>query len=268
MRPLKTLALLSVLLLLPTAGHAKPTPQASRYVSLLIQDIGGFTPIEYAFSRTPAVLYSDGLLIVPQRIQTLQYPGQFVTGFQQKRDLASVPRFLAAAQKLHLTDPKFDWGRTWIVDVPDTVFITQISQKAPQTRMSVYALGFDGDVTPKSKLDARRAASKFRDKVESFSSEFMWTKSRPTVWKPTKWLYMATAESSKDPMMNLHKWVGSHPLKMTFACKAMTDAENTKFNSLLPKLNQASRFSSGGKIWRVTVRPLFPHETGCQSIIN
>jgi hypothetical protein len=268
MRAIKAMALFSTLLLLPATGIAQATTPPGRYVSLLIQDTGGFTPIEYAFSRTPAVLYSDGLLIVPQRIQTLRYPGQFVTGFQQKREPASVARFLAAAQKLHLTDPKFDWGTTWIADVPDTVFITQISQKAPQTRMSIYALGFDGDVTPESKLAARRAASKFRDKVESFSPEFMWTKSRPTVWKPSRWLYMATAESSKDPVMNLHKWVGSSPLKITFGCKAMTAMENTRFNSLLPKLNQASRFSSNGKIWRVTVRPLFPHETGCQSVIN
>jgi len=266
MRPFKTLALLSILLM-STSGYAQATTPPSRYVSLLIQETGGYTTQEWAFSRTPAVLYSDGLLIVPQRIQTLRYPGHFVSSFQQKREPASVQRFLAAAQKLHLTDPKFDWGTTWIVDVPDTTFVTQISTKAPQTRMSIYALGFDQDVTPESKLDARRAASKFKDKVESFSSEFMWTKSRPTIWKPTKWLYMAS-ESQRDSLMNLHKWVGSSPLKWTQSCVAMTAAENSKFNYLLPKLNEASRFSSDGKIWRVTVRPLFPHETGCQSVIK
>ncbi len=266
MRTFKTLALFSILLM-STSGYAQATTPPGRYVSLLIQETGGYTTQEWAFSRTPAVLYSDGLLIVPQLIQTLRYPGHFVSSFQQKREPASVQRFLAAAQKLHLTDPKFDWGTTWIVDVPDTTFVTQISPKAPQTRMSIYALGYDGDVTPKSKLDARRAASKFKDKVESFSSEFMWTKSRPTIWKPTKWLYMAS-ESTTESATKIHKWVGSSPLRWTQSCVAMTAAENSKFNYLLPKLNQASRFSSDGKIWRVTVRPLFPHETGCQSIIN
>lgn len=268
MRRFKTLSLLGSALFLVTAGCAQAATPPSSYVALLIQETGGYTTQEWAFARTPAVLYSDGLLIVPQRIQTLRYPGQFVASFQQKREPSSVQRFLSAVEKLHLADPKFDWGKTWIVDVPDTTFVTQISTKAPQTRMSIYALGFDQDVTPKSKLDARRAASKFKEKVESFSSEFMWTKSRPTIWKPTKWLYMAGEESSKDPQMNLHKWVGSVPLKWPPSCVAMTAAENSKFNSLLPKLNEASRFSSGGKIWRVTVRPLFPHETGCQSIIN
>jgi hypothetical protein len=267
MRQFKTLALF-IILLMSTSGYAQATTPPARFVSLLIQQTGGFTPMEYDFSRTPAVLYSDGLLIVPQRIQTLQYPGQFVSSFQQKREPASVQRFLAAAQKLHLTDPKFDWGTTWIADAPDTMFVTQISPKAPQTKLFIYALGYDGDVTPKSKLDARRAASKFKDKVESFSSEFMWTKSRPTIWKPTRWLYMASPSDSDPQMMNLHKWIGASPLKWTQYCAAMTAGENLKFNSLLPKLNSASRFSSAGKLWRVTVRPLFPHETGCQSVIK
>lgn len=267
MRSLKLLAIFTLFLGLSDGFSAQAVNTPSRYVALLIQDTGGHTTLEYAFSRTPAVLYSDGLLIVPSRIETQQYPGKFVSSFTQKKDLAAVPRFLAAAQELHLTDPKFDWGMPLIVDVPDTTFVTQISTKALQTKLSIYALGFDADVTPKSKRDARLAASKFRNKVESFSSEFMWTKSRPTIWKPTKWLYMAS-ESTTESGTKIHKWVGSSPLHRTQSCLAMTAEENYKFNSLLPKLNSASRFSSNGAIWRVTVRPLFPHETGCQSIIN
>jgi hypothetical protein len=267
MRLLKTLAVLVSALSLLAVGCAQASSPTSRYVSLLIQDTGGYTTMEWAFSRTPAVLYSDGLLIVPNRIQTLEYPGQFVSSYQQKRDLASVPRFLSAAEKLHLTDPKFDWGTVGITDVTDTTFMTQISPKAPQTRISIYALGFDSDLTPKSTREARLAATKFRDKVESFSSDFMWTKSKPTVWKPTKWLYMAS-QATTDPSSKVYKWVGSSPLIETRTCAAMSATENAKLNALLPKLNSASRFSSNGKIWRVTVRPLLPHETGCQSIIN
>jgi hypothetical protein len=266
MHSFKKLAIFSIVVGLSTAGLAQAETR-SRYVSLLIQDTGGFTLVDYAFARTPTVLYSDGLLIVPSRIQTLQYPGQFVSAFMQKRELAAVPRILAAAEKSHLTDPKFDWGMPMIVDVPDTTFVSQISPKAPQTKFSIYALGFDADVTPKSKADARRAASSFRKKVESFSSELMWTKSKPTVWKPTKWLYMA-AESQTDAYTKTYKWFGSKPLEFTSSCREMTSLENSKLNALLPKLNSSSRFSSNGRIWRITVRPLFPHETGCDSIIN
>lgn len=268
MRAFKTLALFNIVLLLSTPGYAQATTPPSRYVSLLIQDTGGFVMSDYAFSITPTVLYSDGLLIVPVKVQTMQYPGQFVTAFLQKRELPAVSRILEAARKVNLMDPKFDWGMPWIVDVSDTTFVTQISPKALQTKFSIYALGFDGDVTPQSKLDARRAASKFRDKVESFSSELMWTKSRPTIWKPSKWLYMASEANLEPTFTKIHKWVGSKPLQWTQSCVEMTAAENVKFNAMLPKLNSASRFSSNGKTWRLTVRPIFPHETGCQSIIN
>jgi hypothetical protein len=233
-----------------------------------MQDTGGFVMSDYSFARTPTVLYSDGLLIVPSKMQTLQYPGPIVTTFMQKRELAAVPRILAAAEKNHLTDPKFDWGMPWIADVNDTMFVTQISPKAPQTKLSIYALGFDSGIEPKSKLEARKAAASFRNKVESFSSELMWSKSLPTVWKPTKWLYMAREDQADPTFSKLYKWVGSKQLQGNQSCMAMTAAENAKFNSLLPKLNAASRFGSNGKTWRVTVRPLFPHETGCASIFN
>lgn len=268
MRIFRALTVFGLLLGLTSSGVAQATTPPGRYVSLLIQDTGGFTLQEFAFSRTPTVLYSDGLLIVPAKVQTMQYPGQFVTAFLQKREPAAVPRILDAARKVNLMDPKFDWGMPGIVDVSDTTFVTQISAKAPQTKFSIYALGYDQDVQPKSKLDARKAASKFRYKVESFSSELMWTKSRPTVWKPTKWLYMAS-EATPDPSFTkIHKWIGSKPLQWTQYCMEMTAAENIKFNSLLPKLNSASRFSSNGKTWRLTVRPVYPHETGCQSLIR
>jgi hypothetical protein len=267
MRLFKKFTIFSILLGLSSVGLAQAATATRPYVSLLIQDTGGYITYEYAFSRTPSVLYSDGLLIVPNKIQTWQSPGQFVQTFMQKRELAAVPRILAAAEKSHLTDPKFDWGTPWIVDVPDTMFVTQISPRAAQTKLSIYALGFDADLTPKSKADARRAASGFRDKIESFSSELMWTKSRPTVWKPTKWVYMAT-ESQPDVFTKTHKWFGSKALEFTSSCREMTSSENAKLNALLPKLNSSSRFSSNGKIWRLTVRPLFPHESDCQSIIN
>ena len=268
MRSFKVLAVAGLVLGLTSSGWAQATTPPGRYVSLLIQETGGYTLQEYAFSRTPTVLYSDGLLIVPVKFKIFRYPGQFVTSFLQKREQPAVSRILEAARKVNLMNPKFDWGMPGIVDVNDTTFITQVSPRAAQTRFSIFALGYDQDVRPKSKLDARRAVSKFRDKVESFSPEYMWTKSRPTVWKPTKWLYMATEANPEPTFSKIHKWIGSKPLESNRSCMEMTSAENMKFNLLLPNLDSASRFSSNGKTWLLTVRPLFPHETGCQSVIN
>lgn len=241
-----------------------PTP---KYVSLLIQETGGYTTQEWAFERTPTVLYSDGQLITRVPFQTLQYPGPLVPTFLQKREPAAVQRIVNGAIKVNLADTKFDWGNPMVTDLPDTLVITQASAKSPQTRVSIYALGWHYGVTPKYKATARKEASEFIDKVESFSPELMWTKSKPTVWTPTRWAYMPI-EAEVDNYSQVRKWFGAKPLQFSSTCTDMSVSENRTFNSLLPKLNSASRFSSNGKTWRLALRPLFPHETGCRSIIN
>lgn len=267
MRRIKIAATAGIALSLLVQGTSQASTPSPKYVSLLIQETGGYTTREWAFERTPTVLYSDGLLITRVPFQTLRYPGPMVGSFLQKREPSAVSRIVTAATKVNLADPKFDWGYPQVTDLPDTLVMTQSSPRAPQTRVSIYALGWDYGVSPKYKATARKEAAEFIDKVESFSSELMWTKSRPIAWIPTKWVYMAV-EAEADSFSQVRKWFGSKKLQWTGSCTEMSVSENRAFNSLLPKLNSASRFSSNGKIWRLAVRPLFPHETGCRSIIN
>ncbi|NBW73963.1 MAG: hypothetical protein EBR26_06155, partial [Microbacteriaceae bacterium] len=72
----------------------------------------------------------------------------------------------------------------------------------------------------------------------------------------------------KDEFSVVRPWFGSKPLNTNRICQEMSTLENSRFNALLPKLNQASRFTSGGQTWRLSVRPLFPHESGCAGIIR
>jgi hypothetical protein len=267
MKLIKAVALVGVFSGLAFQGSAQAITPSPKYVSLLIQETGGYTTMEWAFERTPTVLYSDGQLITRVPVQTLQYPGPIVATFLQKREPAAVQRIVAAAAKVNLADPKFDWGIPQVTDLPNTMVLTQSSPRGPQTRVSIYALGWHYGVSPKSKATARKEASAFIDKVEAFSSELMWTRSRPTVWTPTKWVYMAT-ETAQDNYGQVRKWFGAKPLQFTGTCTEMSVTENRTLNAMLPKLNSASRFSSNGKIWRLTLRPLFPHESGCRSILN
>lgn len=255
-----------IALSLLTQGTSQASTPSPRYISLLIQETGGYTTKEWAFERTPTVLYSDGLLITRLPYQTLKYPGPIVGSFIQKKEPGAVSRILSAANKVNLADPKFDWGPPQVTDLATTLVQTQISPRGPQTSVSIYALGWDYGVPPKQKA-ARKEAAEFIDKVESFSSELMWTKSKPTAWIPTKWVYMAV-EAEPDSFSQVLKWFGSKQLQYKNSCTEMTVTENRTFNGLLPKLNSASRFSSNGKTWRLAIRPLFPHETGCRSIIN
>lgn len=267
MKRIKILVLVGILSGLGLQSSAQAITPGPKYVSLLIQETGGYTSREWAFERTPTVLYSDGQLITRVQMQTLRYPGPMVSTFLQKREPGAVQRILNGAAKVNLADPKFDWGIPQVTDLTDTLVITQASPRGPQTKVSIYALGWDFGLIPKNKASARKEAAAFIDKVQSFSSELMWTKSRPTVWTPTKWVYLAI-EAEPDNYSQVRKWFGAKPLQFTGLCKEMSVTENKVFNQLIPSLNSASRFSSNGKTWRLAVRPLFPHETGCRSIIN
>lgn len=267
MRVIKGLCLLGFAMGSLLQGSAQASTPSPKYISLLIQETGGYTTREWAFERTPTVLYSDGQLITRLPFQTLQYPGPLVSSFLQKREPAAVQRIVAGATKVNLADPKFDWGIPQVTDLPDTLVLTQASPRAPQTQVSIYALGWDYGISPKPKALARKAATNFVDKVTSFSSELMWTKIKPSTWTPTRWVYMAI-EDQPDNYSRVIKWFGSKTLQATGNCTEMTSSENRAFNSLLPKLNAASRFTSNGKTWRLAVRPLFPHESDCRSIIK
>lgn len=240
---------------------ATPSP-STRYVSFLAQQTGGFTTYEWAFQRTPSVIvYSDGLTISEVPYRTAVYPGAITSTFLQKTEPSAVNRVLAGATKVKLTDPKFDWGAPLITDLTDTNVITQQSPRAARISISIYALGFDNDLDSATK-SARKAASSFIEKVENFSSDIYWTKSKPVIWKPTRWVYMAN-RADKDEFSVVRPWFGSKPLNENRVCQEMSTLENSRFNAMLPKLNQASRFTSGGQTWRLSVRPLFPHESGC-----
>ncbi|MFM8927896.1 MAG: hypothetical protein ACKOFA_06890 [Rhodoluna sp.] len=250
-----------------SSNAATPAP-TNRYIAFLAQESGGYTTYEWAFQRTPSVVvYSDGLTISEVPYRTKIYPGPMVSAFLQKIERGAVSRVLSGATKVNLSDPNFDWGRTWITDVTDTVVLTQQSPRSPRVSLSIYALAYSDNTIDPDKKAARKAANDFIDRVENFSSDLYWTKSRPVIWKPTRWVYMAQA-AQKDDFSVIRPWFGTKPLISGFKCQEMNQFENSRFNSLLPRLNQSSRFTSGGKTWRIVVRPLFPHESGCQDIIR
>ncbi|MEY4418083.1 MAG: hypothetical protein RIQ88_521 [Actinomycetota bacterium] len=234
---------------------------------MLAESSGGFTPEEWAFQRTPSVVvYSDGLTIAQLPIRTQVYPGPVVSSFLQKTELAAVARVLAGVQRTNLDDPEFDWGQPMITDMNSTTVVSQVSRAAKRTTVSIYALTSVADHNlPQPIRTARNAASAFIDQVASFNSNFYRTKSKPITWKPTRWIYLARP-ASQVTKSNTRVWFGS-TLNREFGCREMTSVENKKFTELVPKLNENSRWISQGTVWKITVRPLLPHETSCSDRI-
>ena len=245
-----------------SAANAATQP----YVVLSISQSGGFVPWQWAQMRTPdAVLYSDGTLLANQPVMTAVYPGPAAPSILRKMSTMSIPRILAAADAARVTNPKFDWGMPWVADVPNTDFVTQRSAKGPSTLVSIYAVGFSGPGLTKEQSAARSAASDFASKVQSFHGTLVPTKSMPTRWVSPRWSYVAQPAAA-DEFSVVRPWFGAKPLAESMSCVDFSAAENRKLIALLPKLNQASRWRSGNQTWQVSLRPLFPHETGCAAV--
>lgn len=253
---------LTLLTPLATAGAAA-SAAAPAYVVLGISQSGGFISQAGASLRTPdAVLYSDGNLLVTSRVTTAVYPGPAAPTIMRKVAASAIPRVLAAADAAKVTDTDFQWGFPPLADVPDTDFTVQRSSRGPVSTVSIYALGFTGPGLTKAQVAARVAAQAFVGKLVSFDGTLVPTKSMPVPWVSPRWAYVAQPTPA-DEFSTIRPWLGSTPLRQTMTCVDFTAAENRKLIALLPKLNQASRWRSEGKIWQVALRPLFPHQSTC-----
>ena len=250
-------------LLPPITAAVTAAPITQTYPVLSVSQSGGFVPVEWAHMRTPeAVLYSDGTLLATSLVTTMIYPGPAAPTILRKVAPGSIGRILSAADDAKLTDPQFDWGIPGVTDAPNTDVTSQRSPLGRTTFVSVYALGINGRGLTRSQVGARAAADGFVSSLTSFSGTLIPTKSRPTAWVSPRWAYWATP-AEPDRFSVVRRWFGAKPLQTSVVCVDFTTAENRTLVSLLPKLNQASRWQSGGKTWQLRLRPLFPHETGC-----
>ncbi|MBU6213321.1 MAG: hypothetical protein KGP01_02570 [Actinomycetales bacterium] len=255
--------MLGATVLAPATAAAPAAPATQPYVVLSVSQSGGFVPMEWAHMRTPqAVLYSDGTLLATSLVTTAIYPGPAAPTVLRKVAPGSIQLILAAADAAKVTDPKFDWGIPGVADVPSTDFISQRAPKGPTTFVSVYALGMTGPGLTRTQVAARKAAAGLVSDLTSFSGTLIPTKSMPTRWVSPRWAFWATPAQA-DEFSVVRRWFGAKPLRESTTCVDFTTTENRTLVSLLPKLNQASRWLSDGKTWQLRLRPLFPHEAGC-----
>ena len=241
--------------------YAKP----KTYVVALAKTSGGFVPAQYNFSRLPRfVVYSDGRMISESQISTQQYPGRAIPNLMTKNVSFDLKRIVSALENTNLANPKFDWGYPSVADVPNTEVITQLSAKKRSATISIYALGMTGPGLTKKQVEYRKKADRVLDSLQAFSGRYIWSKSYPTKWTPTKYVYQV-AEAAVTENSNTLDWVGPE-LSQEVSCAALNNSQSAAINTIESSINVETLWSSGGKTWRVTLRPLLPHESGCKSI--
>lgn len=260
------LVLGSVAPLITPAAVVPATAASTPFVTLGVRQTGGFISAQAQAMRTPlAVLYSDGTLLVTQPAVNGGYPSAAAPTILRKSASGAIKPVLAAADAAKVTDPKFDWGFPNVADAPDTEFVSQRSARGPVVRVSVYGLGITGPDLNRTQVAARSAASEFVQTLQSMDSSLVPATSKPVRWNSPRWVVWATVASANQYSV-IRQWFGSKPLSAAAGCVELNAGESKRLVGLLPQLNTASRWLSGGKTWQVQYRPLFPHEAGCSAL--
>ena len=258
--------LVSASLLLGTFAFTQTSVSKPRtYVVAMAKTTGGFVMASYQFTRVPNfVIYSDGRMISTSEITPAIYPYPVLPAFRTKFVNGDLKRIVAALRASKLTDAKFDWGFPGVADVPNTDVFTQLSAEKRSSLVSVYALGFSGHGVTKSQSAYRKKAARLLTDLQGFSNKYIWTKSLPTPWTPSRYAYLAS-EAEPTELSVTRDWVGP-TISADAPCELLTKSESAEITKLGNSINNESLWSSGGKIWRVNFRPLLPHESSCKSL--
>ena len=233
------------------------------YPVLVVRNVGGFIAPNSQFAY-PARLtvYSNGTVLF-RGTDGLVYPGPAAATVLRRLVPNDVSRIINGAIQAHVTDSKFDWGSPAVADVPSTVIVLRQSRGAAASRIVIDALDMDMGLT-KQQVAARKVLRTYLNAIEMGLGPYITSHAHPQTWKSGRWAYIEMP-GSKVTSTVTRRWFGK-TLVNDGECKLMTKTENEQLLQLLPKLNSASRWTSGGKTWQVSLRPLLPHERSCRDI--
>lgn len=237
---------------------------------------GGFTPPEYQLTNLPAFsLYGDGTIVRPGP-QIEIYPGPALPALESVRvDEAGVQAILEAAfaADLDSVDDLTDMGSVGVADAPETVFILRAGGVNRVVR--VYALGEMGGQLPgmpDEEFEARKALLDLVDDLHALES-----------WLPDGSVtasavyeaggarafvapYAAQTDLPQDPL----EWPLDGPLRgagedtgVGFRCVSATGEDWSALAPAVRQANQLTPWTSEGRRFSVSFRPLLPDETGC-----
>ena len=237
--------------------------QAAPFLVLEARTTGGFVMPSFQFGQVPQLaVYSNGTVLTAAVVGA-KYPGPIAQPIARHMVTPDMTPVLSGAERAHLLDPKFDWGIPSAADVPSTEIKIRQSAAAAANVIVIPSLGIDAGLT-REQIAARKLVQSYLYRVSLAQKPYVSVHGSRQEWISGRWTYRAQA-GSKVSLSVVRPWFGS-ALTSDGQCTLMTKSQNEKLVKMLPKLNSATRWSSGGKIWYVTLRPLLPHERNCSDI--
>jgi hypothetical protein len=262
------------------AGAPDPESAALSYpddaVVFRMEHTGGFVTPAMVATRLPAVsVYGDGRVIT-QGPTTLVFPGPALPNLQVGTiSSAEIENLIVQARAVGVGSAS-DLGTPSVTDMPTTRF-TVLGDKGVET-LEAYALT-DAIADSSLTADQRAAREKLREFAESLTSDsgplgpVANAESQP--YTPTAIAavaepWVAGGDVGEQPEL---AWPGPElpgaPLgnaDLGLGCVTLTGDEASKLLTAAAQANAATPWTSAGKRWTVTLRPLLPDETDCADL--
>lgn len=265
----------------PSAAVPSAAPSATpRYavetgadkLILRIADEGGFIAPGYLLSRVPQfALYGDGRVIVPGPIDTI-YPGPLAPNLRQLQVTPEeIQKIMAAADAASLLGPDASYVQPNVSDASTTVFTTTVAGSTHT--IGAYALGLGGGFGIPNQ-PARAKLDDFRTKMTDLAGFLGRTVSDAAAYQPSAMRVFVGAVGSPAPGDSTQQVVtwpltadpataGQTTAVAGIRCVVVSGGDLTAFMTVARNATAATLWAAPSGRYSVSLRPLYPEETGC-----
>jgi len=259
-----------------TTSPAYDVGTGARDLIFRLNNDGGFVPPSYMLTHLPSVaLYGDGRVIVQGPVIEI-YPAPLLPNLRQMHvTSAEIQTILAAADADGLLGPDASYDATGIMDAGTSVFTTVVGGKTH--RISAYALSESGTTSDAAAAAARKKLQDFQDKITDLSTFLGRTVSDAEAYAPTEMRVLIGPEPAADPNFpnpQLVTWPltmspkSGQPIKQqpNLVCLAISGPDLASFMKVAGGANALTVWSAPAGRFAVSVRPLYPEESGCEAM--
>ena len=242
-------------------------------VAFRMDYIGGFVTPAMVATRLPAIsVYGDGRVITQGPV-TLVYPGPALPNLRVGTISAEEVENLIVLARAVGVGSEVDLGTPPVADAPSTRF-TVLGENGIE-QLEVYALAEAAGTESGLTADQRTARDKLREFAESLtgtSGPLAGVEGAglqpyvPTAVAAVAEPWVAGGEGGEQPEV---PWPGPAlpggdlGTDLGLGCVAVTGDAALKLLAAAADANSATPWTSGGRRWTVTLRPLLPDETDC-----
>ncbi|PZG02559.1 hypothetical protein [Micromonospora deserti] len=235
--------------------------------------VGGFVTPAMLATRLPSIsVYGDGRVITQGPV-TLAYPGPALPNLQVGTISAAEVDNLVMLARGAGVGSAVDLGTPPVADAPSTRFT--VLGEAGVEQLEVYALAEAAGTEPGLTADQRAARAKLREFVEALTSTSGPLAGAqgggsqpyvPTAVAAVAEPWVADGGAGEQPEV---PWPGPAlpgadlGTNLGLGCVTVTGDAALTLLTVAASANSATPWTSGGRRWAVTLRPLLPDETDC-----